>query len=72
MDRMPRGVRAFHFTFFCVNVNINNEGREVLNLDVPRFGEGHAVVCVGGRSGLGRKVLGCGWIVRIQKGCAGG
>ena len=34
------------FHLFCSNANVNDEGRECLNLDVPRFGEGHTGVGV--------------------------
>ena len=60
------------FHLFCSNANVNDEGRECLNLDVPRFGEGRTGVGVGSRSGSGRKVEYHGWILRIKQGCAGG
>ena len=57
------------FHLVSVNVNVNDEGREGLDLDVPWFVEVCTGVGVGGRYRSGRKVEWRGRIVRIKQGC---
>ena len=67
-DAVRRDGIPFHL--FCVNSNVNNEGRGAFDLSVPRFREGHAGVGVDGCSVSGRKFEWHEYIVRINQGCA--